>query len=486
MDGRGKMSFLSPLFVLFLITTLIIYYYIPGRVRYVWLLIISLFFYCSLSKESVLYLLGIVFLTYVSGIALTKSNNGIARKCILTISIILILLFLFGTKYISFIIDNINRIIAFVGKGHSLNWNDVVIPIGISYFTLVSIGYLADVYTNKCQSEKNVLKLALFLTFFPIVMAGPIERSDNLLYQINHIPEYDYNIVKNGLLLVIWGYYKKVIIADTISKYVNDMFTNYSNYGSYSIIIATLLFSIMLYADFSGYSDIAVGIGEVFGFELIRNFRQPYFAQGIRDFWRRWHISLSSWLRDYIYIPLGGKQNGEIRKYINIMVVFLISGIWHGSGWTFVIWGLLHGCYQIFEGVYYRLKINKGDIQKCNMFGYKFFRAIVTFVFVSFAWFFFKAESTNAMIDILNHIGRNWDNFEIGISTEEFYLWILLTIPMLIVDIAHEKNISIRRFLEKQPICFRWTCYIVVSTAILIFWLRNWGSEASTFLYAQF
>ena len=252
------------------------------------------------------------------------------------------------------------------------------------------------------------------------------------------------------------------------------------------IRIATLLFSIMLYADFSGYSDIAVGIGEVFGFELIRNFRQPYFAQGIRDFWRRWHISLSSWLRDYIYIPLGGKQNGEIRKYINIMVVFLISGIWHGSGWTFVIWGLLHGCYQIFEGVYYRLKINKGDIQKCNMFGHKFFRAIVTFVFVSFAWFFFKAESTNAMIDILNHIGRNWDNFEIGISTEGFYLWILLTIPMLIVDIAHEKNISIRRFLEKQPIGFRWTCYIVVSTVVLIFWLRNWGYEASTFLYAQF
>lgn len=479
------MSYLSPFFVVFLIAVLMVYYFIPVHARYIWLLAVSICFYYCLNKEAIAYMIGFIIYTFAVATILGRTQNAVFKKFIFVSSVISIVVYLVITKYCLFLIENINRIISAIGSGNTLSPIDILVPIGISYFTLSSIGYLVDVYCGKSNAEKNILKYALFLMFFPIVTAGPIERSNTFLKQINNPKEYNYNSVKNGLILVVWGFYKKVVIADKISKYVNDMFFNYNKYGSFSLVLGTFLFSIMLYADFSGYSDIAVGIGETFGFELTRNFYQPYFAQGISDFWKRWHISLSSWLRDYIYIPLGGNRKGTVRKQINIFVVFLISGIWHGSGWTFILWGGLHGLFHIGEEISNRIRIAR-KIQNQELFGVRFMKALKTFFIVSIAWFFFKIDSTTVMIDTIKHMRSNWTNLECGITLTQFKVWCLSLVPLLAVDFAHERKIEIRALIERQPWYFRWMAYLATSLVIVIAYLRNYGQGASAFLYTQF
>ena len=479
------MSYLSPFFVVFLIAVLMVYYLIPAHARYIWLLAASICFYYCLNKEAILYMICFIIYTFVVGIILDRLQNANFRKFTFVLSVISIVVYLVITKYWLFIITNINRIISKIGSGNTLSIADILVPIGISYFTLSSIGYLVDVYVRKSNAEKNILKYALFLMFFPIVTAGPIERSNNFLIQINNPKECTYDNVKNGLILVAWGFYKKIVIADTISKYVNDMFNNYNSYGSFSLVLGTFLFSIILYADFSGYSDIAVGIGEAFGFKLTRNFYQPYFAQGIRDFWKRWHISFSSWLRDYIYIPLGGNKKGTVRKQINIFIVFLISGIWHGSSWNFILWGGLHGLFYIIEEISNRIR-NIRDDQNQELFGVCFFKALKTFFIVCIAWFFFKMDNTMVMIDTIKHMCGNWTNMECGITLTQLRVWCLSLVPLLAVDLAHERKIEIRALLERQPWYFRWMVYLTASFVIVIAYLRNYGQGASAFLYTQF
>ena len=216
---------------------------------------------------------------------------------------------------------------------------DVVLPVGISFYTFQALSYTVDVYRKDIYAEKNILKYALFVSFFPQLVAGPIERSKNLLIQFNKEHHFDYNRVKNGLLLMLWGFFMKLVIADRVAMVVDQVYNNYTQYAGFEIAIATVFFAIQIYCDFGSYSNIAIGAAQVMGFTLMENFRQPYFSKSVAEFWRRWHISLSSWFRDYLYIPLGGNRKGKVLKYINLMIVFLTSGLWHGASWHFVVWG---------------------------------------------------------------------------------------------------------------------------------------------------
>lgn len=343
------MLFNSYNFLIFFPIVVLIYFLIPHKIRYIWLLIASYYFYMCWNAKYALILLFSTVITYASGLLITRANKIIDdknkvkwKKIFVTLSFVINLSILFIFKYFGFAVENINKILT------NLNMNilnpsfDVVLPVGISFYIFQALSYTVDVYREDVKAEKNFLKYALFVSFFPQLVAGPIERSKNLLNQMNEKHYFDAQRVKDGLLLMIWGGFQKIVIADRVAIVVNTVFNNYPQYEGMYIIVAAILFAFQIYCDFSGYSIIAMGAAKVMGFKLMENFNCPYFSQSVGEFWRRWHISLSTWFRDYLYIPLGGNRKGKLRKYINLMIVFIVSGLWHGANWSFVIWGALN------------------------------------------------------------------------------------------------------------------------------------------------
>lgn len=283
-------------------------------------------------------------ITYISGILIDRANklqnkkkSVFWKKTWVVLSFLSNLSILALFKYSVFLIDGANAILEKFQI--QIPVFDLVLPVGISFYTFQALSYTMDIYRNEVTAEKNLAKYALFVSFFPQLVAGPIERSKNLLLQINERHKFDYENVKDGFLLILWGFFQKIVIADRVAILVNEVYGNYENYGGFQLIVATIFFAIQIYCDFSGYSDIAIGTAQMMGFRLMKNFKQPYFSQSVAEFWRRWHISLSTWFKDYLYIPLGGNKNGKLKKYFNLMIVFLISGLWHGANWTFVGWG---------------------------------------------------------------------------------------------------------------------------------------------------
>jgi len=343
------MVFNSYDFLIFFPIVTLIYFLIPHKVRYIWLLIASYFFYMCWNVKYSLILLFSTFVTYVSGLLITRANKiddekrrVKKKKMWVALSFIINLAILFLFKYFDFAIDNINAILSCLNIKVLIPSFDLVLPVGISFYIFQALSYTVDVYRNEIDAEKNFLKYALFVSFFPQLVAGPIERSKNLLNQIYERHYFDAQRVKDGLLLMIWGGFQKIVIADRVAVVVDTVFNNFPTYQGMYIIVATVLFAIQIYCDFSGYSTIATGAAKVMGFELMENFNAPYFSMSVSEFWRRWHISLSSWFKDYLYIPLGGNRKGKLRKYINIMIVFLVSGLWHGAEWSFIVWGALN------------------------------------------------------------------------------------------------------------------------------------------------
>lgn len=310
------------------------------------LLIASLFFYAYWEPVYLILIMFSVCITWVCGILMEKTEK---KKLILFFSLIINLTVLFIFKYFNFFVNSVNGLFVYIGKNYSISKFDILLPVGISFYTFQALGYSIDVYRGKVKAEYNFITYALFVTFFPQLVAGPIERTDNLLpqFKINHAFNYDEAV--SGLRLAAWGMFKKVVIADALAKYVNIAYSDVSIYPGLTLAIATFFFSIQILCDFSGYSDIAIGIARVLGFNLQKNFNTPYLVSSIKEFWNNWHISLSTWFRDYLYIPLGGSRVKKMRHYTNILIVFIVSGLWHGAAWTFIIWGFLHGIYQIFE-----------------------------------------------------------------------------------------------------------------------------------------
>ncbi len=490
------MLFNSLEFLIFFPVVTLVYFLIPQRIKYLWLLVASYYFYMCWNPEYAI-LMGIsTVITYASGIFIDKGKTTLVRKIYVGISFALNLAILFYFKYFYFTVDNINAIRQMLGMSVLVPRFDVVLPVGISFYTFQALSYTMDVYRRELKPEKNILKYALFVSFFPQLVAGPIERSKNLLKQVNAKHYFDYNRVRNGLLMMMWGFFLKLVIADRAAILVNTVYDNAQNFSGVMLLVATLAFALQIYCDFASYSTIARGAARVMGFQLMKNFEQPYFSTSIAEFWRRWHISLSSWFKDYLYIPLGGNRKGSVRKYFNLMTVFLVSGLWHGASWHFVIWGAIHGVYQIVGGVTKNLRRLVCELLNIDRktVHYKWFQRIITLMLVTFAWIFFRAENMTQAIMVVKKIFTQFEPWSIygggitamGLDVANILVLAVSVFILFLVSSAEYKGIDVTQSIEKMHLLARWPLYIALVFGVLIFGIYGPGFEASQFIYFQF
>lgn len=487
------MVFNSMDFLVFFPIVVGIYFIIPKKCRYIWLLIASYYFYMGWNPKYALLIALSTVITYASSLLIElygNRNQQIKVKLCLWGSLLSNLAILGLFKYANFMIENISNIMSQLGLGVIERRLDLLLPVGISFYTFQALSYTLDVYYGKIKAEKNILKYALYVSFFPQLVAGPIERSSSLLPQIQNIGKievWNFERVRDGLLMMFWGLFQKLVIADRASLLVDNVVNNYTKYGFLEIALAIILFAVQIYCDFGGYTNIAIGAARVMGFNLMNNFRQPYLAQNIKDFWRRWHISLTSWFTDYLYIPLGGNRRGIYRKYLNILIVFGVSGLWHGASWNFVVWGVIHAFFQIIGDM--KGKIFKANIDNSESISVKIRRGIGTFILVDFAWIFFVANGLEHAVSLIKQMGRCLQTtsvYELGLDRGNWFVLLLGILILLIVDIMHEKGISVYQAIGSQEIWFRWMIYLGLIWTIIMFGIYGVAYDTSTFIYFQF
>lgn len=491
------MLFNSIPFLFFFPFVVLVYFLIPKNWRWVWLLAASYYFYMCWNPLYAFILLGSTVITYVGGLLMSGADNAFSKKVILGITAVLSIGLLVFFKYGSFIVDNVVSFLNILHIRIIKPEFDLLLPVGISFYTFRSISYLMDVYRGDVEAEKSFGRVALYVSFFLQLAAGPIERAKNMLPQIHNPQPFEYERIKNGLLLMLWGLFQKLVIADRCAMLVNHVFADYEAYRGFQILTAILFFAVQIYCDFAGYSDMAIGASMVLGFSPKQNFNKPYFATSIQDFWRRWHISLSSWFRDYLYIPLGGNRKGQFRKYLNVLIVFLVSGLWHGAAWNYIIWGALHGIYQIIGALTLPFREKAHSFLKINTetFSFRLFQQLVTFCLVCIAWVFFRAPTASDRINILWNMVREWnpwiftDNslFNLGLEAKNFRVAIFSIAVLFIVDLfRNDDKMRLRNLLSQQGIIFRWFVYFAALFFIIIFGIYGPAYDASSFIYAGF
>lgn len=494
------MIFNSADFLIFFPIVILFYFLVPKKLRYIWLLGASLYFYMCWNVKYVILLLISILTTWLAGYLVHKIQNTLARKWIVAICLLVNLGILFFFKYFDFFLDSLNKVLSKVGIQAVESSFSVLLPVGISFYTFQALGYIIDVYRGKIEAEKNPLRYALFVSFFPQLVAGPIERSENLLNQVRNVDKmkiWNYENVTNGLTLMVWGLFVKMVIADRVAILVNTVFDGAYLYGTVALVAGALGFALQIYCDFMGYSTIAIGAAKVMGFTLMENFDTPYFATSISDFWRRWHISLSTWFRDYVYIPLGGNRCSKIRKYFNLMVTFGVSGLWHGANWTYVFWGFLHGVYQVVGEITkpFRQKLCKKTNAKTESFSFKLAQIVGTFALVDFAWIFFRADSLGIAVNYCKRMFTKWDPwslfngeiYNLGLDRFEFNVLVIAAVGLLLVDlIRYCKKQMITEFLQEQCIWFRWGVILALIFATIIYGMYGIQFESSQFIYFQF
>ena len=444
----------------------------------------------------VLLLLFSTAVTYASGLIMEQAQTDKGRKMAVAISFVLNIGVLFFFKYFNFAIDSVNLVLSQIHLSVPKPDFQLLLPVGISFYTFQALSYTMDVYRKEITAERNFFKYALFVSFFPQLVAGPIERSKNLLKQVNKTYRFDYDKMREGLLIMLWGYFLKLVVADRVAIVVDTVYGDYAQYGGVYIIVASVLFAFQIYCDFAGYSTIAIGAAEILGFSLMENFNCPYFSLSIGEFWRRWHISLSSWFRDYLYIPLGGNRKGTARKYVNLMIVFLVSGLWHGAAGTYVVWGFIHGVYQVIGGLTkpIRNQCNQIFALKPDSIGHKALSALITFILVDFAWIFFRAESLSVAIEMIKsmvHLGNisilwNGALYDLGIGFKSFLVLMFGIAVLLFADFMKYKGIQIRKVILEQELWCRWLCYLSMALFILVFGIWGGSYDAASFIYFQF
>lgn len=391
------MLFNSLAFGIFLPIVFALYWLLPHKYRWILILIASYYFYMSWNVKYIFLILFTTFISYAAGIMLERETDKSKKRLILAVSLIVCLGILFVFKYLNFAFGLISDVLSvFTINLNPLTLN-LVLPVGISFYTFQTLSYVIDVYRGNVNAEHHFGYYAAFISFFPQLVAGPIERTSNLLPQIKAEHKFDYDQATYGMKLMAWGYFKKIVVADTLSQYVSKVYDAPQDFQGFALVIATVFFSIQIYCDFSGYSDIAIGTSKLLGINLMTNFKSPYFSQSIKEFWSRWHISLSTWFRDYVYIPLGGNRIGKVRHAFNLIVTFLLSGIWHGANITFVVWGLLHGFAQVLENAL----IPKKHIQSNGIV--RWLRVAIVFAFCTFAWIFFVSNSCGDAVYVITH-----------------------------------------------------------------------------------
>lgn len=479
------MLFNSFNFLIFFPVVTTAYFLIPHKVRWFLLLAASCYFYMVFIPVYILILFTTIIVDYFAGILIEKTS-GKRKKLYLIVSIVSNVGFLAFFKYANFIDKNLNFL------AHCLHWNysipllHILLPIGLSFHTFQAMAYTIEVYRGVQKPERNPGIFALYVMFYPQLVAGPIERPQNLIHQFYEEHKFDYERAVDGLKLILWGFSKKVLIADRLAVYVNAVYGNPSSHSGSQLAIATYFFAFQIYCDFSGYSDIAIGAARVMGFKLMKNFNRPYSARSIAEFWRRWHIALSSWFRDYVYIPLGGNRVTSRRLYFNIAVVFLISGLWHGAGWTYVIWGGLHGIYLIISLIGKKIKTHTADFIK-HAFSprlYSLLCVLITFHLVTFAWIFFRANNISDAVLIVKKITHGiWSasNIYAPLGMFWFIFSVCLIALMEMIQYEHER-VNLKLWLSSRTIWLRWAVYYSVILFILIF-----GKFSSLqFIYFQF
>ncbi len=455
-----------------------IYWLIPSKFnqwRKVFLVFVSYLLYMNWKPAYALVLLGVTLITYCGGCLIGSQQVVKKRNRIVWLFALLGLFPLLIFKYYNFLNDSLTEGLAAMGLKFAmpgLNW---AIPVGISFFSFQAVGYLLDVYHGKAKAEKKLLDYLLFVSFFPQVTSGPISTANELMPQIKAAHKFDYEQGKQGLKFLLWGMFIKLVIADRLGLFVDYVYATYTDCNGTTCFVASLFYTIQIYCDFAGYSLMAIGIARTIGYNLPDNFRRPYFAVSVTDFWKRWHITLTHWLTQQVYIPLGGNRRGKVRTYLNIIITFLVSGIWHGANWRFVVWGGLHGFFQIIEKAFGKQKYegNRGWVRAV--------RIIITFLLVNFAWIFFRAPGIPTACKFIVKI---FTSFGMPVVTGmESLTWLMVLIGVLILVFKDSRDEFFKdrfRFVDSKP--FRWFAYIVLFCMILNFGVLDGGQ----FIYMNF
>jgi alginate O-acetyltransferase complex protein AlgI len=475
-------------FAAFFIIVAIAYFITPYRFRWAILLAGSYYFYIAGSRPGyILILLSSTMVSYICGIRMGKTGEGKPRRPYLILSIFVNIGLLALFKYLDFFGNSIGPALEHLNLMSGYTEMRILVPLGISFYTLQTISYLVDVYRGDIEPERHFGYLALYVSFFPTMLAGPIERGTHLLPQLHGRSDFDYDRVTNAMKLIAWGLFMKIVLADRLGVYVDRVYGNVHAYRGLPLLFATLFFAVQIYCDFAGYTNMARGCAAILGYDLLENFNKPYFSRNIQEFWRRWHMSLTGWLRDYLYIPLGGNRVREGRLYLNIMIVFLISGLWHGASWTFVIWGALHGLYYLIHMTMKELTAKKRTRLESKREARLLSAAKVVFTFclVDFAWIFFRADSVSDAVYIIRNM------FSISLS-EISYLFtshfsgtgqcLVVVLFMIFVGMIGLHGSIIER-VSRQPIYIRWPVYYMFIFAIIVFSVTT---AAAQFIYVRF
>lgn len=488
------MLFNSFEFFLFFPAVTLLYFFMPHRFRWQLLLAASCLFYMAFIPKYIAILGVTIVIDYVAALWIVRPGVAPAkRKNILIISILSTCLVLFVFKYCNFVNSNLIFLAKMLGWNYPIATLNIILPIGLSFHTFQSLSYVIEVYRGNQKAERHFGIYALYVMFYPQLVAGPIERPQNLLHQFRAEHTFEYQRVTDGLKLMLWGLFKKVVIADRLAVAVSQVYGHPQEYVGLVLIVATVFFAFQIYCDFSGYSDIAIGAAQVMGFRLMDNFNRPYFSKSIAEFWKRWHISLSTWFRDYLYIPLGGNRGKTWRWQVNLFITFLVSGLWHGANWTYIVWGALNGFYLISS--IWSLKIRQSV---CHWLGldrvptlHKYLRIFITFSLVCFAWIFFRAKNLTDVWYILTHMFRGlhdgwrpigaWRLLHMGLNADELTIAVCAIIVLLFVH-GIQRHQSVRHMLSERPAWLRWGLYYALTLAVILF--GTFGQQQ--FIYFQF
>lgn len=517
--GRERlMLFHTMQYILFLPAAVIVYYLLPKKTRYLWLLIASYYFYMQWNPAYVLLLFSCTAVTYLGGRILEKlhhsQKNGRRGEKICLAACLLINLAVLGYfKYFSFALHHFNRILRYAGADEIVWKDEPILPVGISFYILQALGYLIDVYRREIKAEKNFLRYALFVSFFPQLVAGPIERSGNLLIQLRKQHSFEYENLRKGLLLVLYGMFLKMVIADRAAILVNTVYGNSQAYPGFYIVAATCFFSIQIYCDFHGYSTIARGSALIMGIRLLDNFEAPYYSRSVKEFWRRWHISLSGWFRDYLYIPLGGSRKGQVKKECNLLTVFGISGLWHGASLAFIVWGILNGLYQVCADTIRKVRclfmtfvnrflarwvsneiVIRADTAGKNCFSRHLLQTAATFGFITFSWLFFRAGTMKNAIQVFFNMMRinNWiilfdgSLYGLGVAKNEMNVLIVSIFGLFTVDHYKYKGRDVADLFFRQEWWFRVALIMIMLFTILLYGCYGEIYDVQQFIYFQF
>jgi alginate O-acetyltransferase complex protein AlgI len=485
------MLFNSFTFLIFFPVVVTIYFVLPHRFRWGWLLAASCYFYMAFIPIYILILFFTIAVDYAAGI-LIENAEGARRRLFLTMSIVANVGVLAIFKYFNFLNANARAIAEVFHWPYGLPALNIILPIGLSFHTFQAMSYTIEVYRGRHNAERNPGIFALYVMFFPQLVAGPIERPQNLLHQFYERHEFDYDRVADGLRRMGWGLFMKMVIADRLADYVNPVYNSPYAYEGLTLIVATIFFALQIYCDFAGYSHIAIGAAEVMGFRLMRNFNRPYLSRSISEFWSRWHISLSTWFRDYLYIALGGNRVPRPRWYFNLFVTFLLSGLWHGANWTFVVWGALNGFYLISSVVTQNLRdrVAAATGLMTHPRLQAVWRVAATFALTCFAWIFFRAGSLHDAGHIISHMLVTPTRYQLlpdalraeGITKVEILFSVLLIFGLIAFELVSTRVDVLRRFVT-LPGWVRWPAYYILCMSI---WLLGVSNEAKAFIYFQF